>query len=81
MVPLRLEKDLGLVHQPAERLGVDDPVNVPLVAGADLAGFHGPLTPFGANRQSRVGRQVVLFPPFGHLTQRHWVSPLPQTGK
>ena len=36
MVPLRAEKDLGLVHQAAKGFAVDDPVNVPLIAGPDI---------------------------------------------
>ena len=37
MVALRLEKDLGLVLEAAEALAVDDAVDVPLEAGAQLA--------------------------------------------
>ena len=55
VVPFRLEKDLGLMHQPAEGFGVDDPVDIPLVTGADLAGGNWPQAAFGCRRQGGVG--------------------------
>ena len=36
MVTFRGQKHLGLMHQPAEGLGVDDPVRIPLIAGAHI---------------------------------------------
>ena len=37
VIPLRLEEDLGLVLEAAKGLGVGDPVNIPLEAGANVA--------------------------------------------
>ena len=39
VVPLRGEKDLGLVLEPPKGLGMDDPVPVPLVLGTDGTGL------------------------------------------
>ena len=39
MVAFRLEKDLCLVHQAAESLGVDNAVDIPLVAGSYILKF------------------------------------------
>ena len=74
MVPLGLEEDLGLVHQPAEGLGVDDAVHIPLIAGTNLAGLHGPLPAPGLRRQGCVGGQMLAFQLFGELSQGHGLS-------
>ena len=82
VVSLRLEEDLGLVHEPAEGFGVDDPVNVPLVAGADGAGGNRPQAAFGRRGQGGIGRQGLLFQFFRALSQGHsHPSPLPKKGK
>ena len=56
VVTLRLQKDLRLVHQPPERLAVDDTIRIPLIAGAyimlTLCFFSGaPLALIGKGRQ------------------------------
>ena len=55
MVPLRLQKHLGLVLQAAEGLGVGDPVNIPLKAGADLALRLRLQAAFAVFRQNAIG--------------------------
>ena len=73
VVPLRVQKHLGLVHQPAEGLAVDHPVRIPLVAGAHIllpfrlrSGAAG--APVGKSRQ-RIQPpvlQTLQFFPHGH---------------
>ena len=55
VIPLGLEKDLRLVHQPPKGLGVDDPVDVPLEAGPDRAGLHRALPSPGIHRPAGIG--------------------------
>ena len=66
MVTLRLEKDLGLVHQPAECLAVNDPVNIPLIAGTHILfpGFFLPGTTGRPVRKGGLGIQAAVFQPF-----------------
>jgi hypothetical protein len=45
MIPFGLQKNLGLMHQPPKRLGVDDSINVPLKAGAKGAVHQWALPP------------------------------------
>ena len=71
VVPLRLEEHLGLMHQTPKGLGVENPVNIPLIAGSDLTGFHGALPPPRVRRQRRIGGQGLSFQFFCHLPQEH----------
>ena len=62
VVALRLEEDLGLVHEPPEGFRMDDPIHIPLVAGAGL--LLQPLlregAPPGAVRKGRTGIQTKM---------------------
>ena len=55
VVALRLEKDLRFVLEPPERLGVDNPVRVPLKAGADAA------LVFGRKASARIFGQKAIW--------------------
>ena len=73
VVPLRLQKDLGLVHQPPEGFAVDDSVNVPLVAGAHVL-LPGRLLPGTAPafvRKGRKGVEPFVFQPFQFFPHCH----------
>ena len=72
------DKDLGLVHQPAKALGVEDPVAVALERGSQVALrlWRGPLRP--AARRAGGRQQLLLarfqaFPNRGHGV-RHDIS-------
>ena len=60
VVALRVEEDLGLVLQPPERLGVDDPVPVALERGAELVRLLGPLPPTARRRPGGGRAQPLL---------------------
>ena len=68
VVALRLEKDLGLVLEAAEALAVDDAVDVPLEAGAQLALGLGPEPPGAAAREDAPGADEQLLSPFSVLS-------------
>ena len=61
VIAFRIDEHLGLVLQPAEGLGVDDAVPVPLEGGSVLVGLFGHL-PSPAVRRSGAGRseEIVL---------------------
>ena len=55
MIPLRLEKDLSFMLEAAEGFGVGYPVNIPLVAGAQLAGGKLVFSAAGVDAQRCMG--------------------------
>ena len=61
MVALGLQKDLSLVLQAAEGLGVGYSVDIPLVAGADIALLLRVQPAFGLFRQLPVGADDKVF--------------------
>ena len=71
VVPLRLQKDLGLVLEPPEGLGVDDPVDVPLEAGAGGTGLQRRLPPPGLGRQACKGGEHLPLQRLGLFAQGH----------
>ena len=75
VVTLRAQKDLGLVHQPAEGFRVDDPVDIPLIAGTDilhpLRFLPGPAKALIGKSRKRVELSVLVTFQFftdGHIT-------------
>ena len=79
VVPLGLEKDLGLVHQPPEGLTVDDAVDVPLKTGAQRALLLFPRPAPGLLRQAGVGRELLPLPRLGLLPNGHVGRLLPES--
>ena len=57
MVAARRDEYLGLVLQPAKRLGVDEPIAVPLEFASEGIGLLGRLAPSAVERRGRVGGQ------------------------
>ena len=62
MLIRREQKDLRLVHQPPERLGMQDTVAVALKLGAVLAGHIGVIPAARILGQKCVGRERLFFP-------------------
>ena len=86
VVSLRLQKDLGLVHQAAKGLAVHNSVNVPLVAGAHVllpvrllpGPSGGPVRKGGQGIQSSVFLTFQFFP-YGHGNHSFILRHLRQT--
>jgi hypothetical protein len=76
MVTLRAEKNLRLVYQPPERLGVDDSVDVPLKAGPNGAGRNRPPTPPALHGKAGKGRENLSFQIFPLFPYCQGESPL-----
>ena len=70
-VPLRREKDLGLLLQPPERLAVDDPVPVPLVDRPEGVLGLGARPAAAPVRKAGPGRQGQVFDLFRAQTDVH----------
>ena len=71
MVPLRGQKNLGLVLQPAEALAMDDAVPVPHEAGAQVIGSFLPLPAQRVFGQGGVGPQKLPFAFLDPFPYRH----------
>ena len=70
MVARRGDEDLGLAHQPAERLGVDDPVAIALKRRAQIALILGQPPERAPRPRRRRGKPAIL-PRFEQLPDRH----------
>ena len=55
MIPFMLDENLGLVLEPPERSGMDDPVAVALIAGPRRALALGIKAPAAGLRPGRIG--------------------------
>ena len=77
MVAFRLQKHLCLVHQAAESLGVDNAVDIPLVAGSYILKFVIFLTDaaFAFIRKSCKRIQPPMFLIFQFLLNGHKITP------
>ena len=71
VVPLGLEEHLGLVLQPPEGLGVDNPVHIPLEGGAHAALLLRPLPAPAPGGAAGPGGEQRLFPQLELLSQCH----------
>ena len=76
VVTLGAEKHLGLVHQSAKCLAMDDPVSIPLVAGTDIVivGLIRGRTTCAAIRKSRLGVESAVFLPLQFFPNGHMLS-------
>ena len=77
MIALRPQEHLGLVHQTAESLGVDDPVDVPLVAGTHILfpEFISQGTASALIGKSRKGIQLSMLLSLQFFTDGHSTTP------
>jgi hypothetical protein len=72
VIALRLKKNLRLMHEPPEGFAVDNPINVALKTGADVALRLGDLPSFAARSPHASGRdhhsfqRFALFPGVRH---------------
>ena len=76
MIPLRLQKHLCFVLEPPERLAVDDPIHVPLIAGAHFVFFLRAQSSPGFICPGRPGGEHHVLPLFQFFTNRHSQHPL-----
>ena len=75
VVSLGREKDLRLVHEPPEGLAVDNPVRVPLVAGAHLVFLRRIEPALRLRRLLRVRRKEHVFLLFESFADGHTLTP------
>ena len=71
MVPVRIQKDLGLVLEPAEGLAVQNTVPVPLEDRPDIALGFLPGPAFGLIGKAGLGGQDLMFSGFHFFSDGH----------
>ena len=73
VVALGLQKHLGLVHQPAEGLGMNNAVNVPLITSAHVLrpGLFRPRTSLALVGEGRQRIQALMLLPFQFFPHSH----------
>ena len=73
MITLRVEKHLGLVHQTAKGLGMDDFVRIPLITGAHivLLGHFATEATLGSIGKCRQRIQILMFSAFQFFPNGH----------
>ena len=80
VIPLGREKDLGFKLQAAKGLAVNDPVPVPLIHRAQIAGGEGGLPARGLRGVGGVGGEEQVFIRFRLFTNGHGAAPFSRAG-